>query len=108
MRKDYSELTLLIPLFPIFLLGMLPMLVFWLAGFAGLGIIGGLMIACGFAECLRATQEYNEHIVARGDLARPNQARHLSSLKSSLRWAKGLGGAGISMACIAIAGLHWN
>ena len=108
MRKDYPELGLLIPLFPIFLLGMLPLLVFPLAGFAGLGIIGGLMIGCGFAECLRATQEYNEHIVVRGDLARPHQARHLSSLKSGLRWAKGLGVAGVSITCIAIAGLYWN
>jgi hypothetical protein len=108
MRKDYPELGLLIPLFPISLLGMLPMLVFPLAGFAGVGIIGALMIACGFAEYLRATEEYNEHIVVRGDLARSNQARHLSSLKSGLRWAKGLVAAGVSIACIAIAGLYWN
>jgi hypothetical protein len=44
MRKDYSELVLLVPLFPIFLLGMLPMLLFPLLGFAGLAVIGALVI----------------------------------------------------------------
>ena len=47
MRKDYSELVLLVPLFPIFLLGVLPMLLFPLLGFAGLAVIGVLVIACG-------------------------------------------------------------
>ncbi len=65
MRKD-SELVLLVPLFPIFLLGMLPLLVFPLLGFAGLAVIGALMIACGFAECVRSMAEYNEHTIMRG------------------------------------------
>src|SRR5580693_8839713 len=103
MRKD-SELVLLIPLFPIFLLGMLPLLVFALVGFAGLAVIGALMIACGFAEYLRAMEEYNEHTIMRGYSARSDQARYLSSLKSGLRLAS-LGAAGVCTACIAIAGL---
>jgi hypothetical protein len=90
MRKD-SELVLLIPLFPIFLLGMLPLLVLPLVGLAGLAVIGVLMTACGFAEYLRAMEEYNEHTVMRGYSARSDQARYLSSLKSGLRLAKGLG-----------------
>ena len=64
MRKD-SELVLLVPLFPIFLLGILPLLVFPLVGL-GLAAIGALMIACGFAEYLRAMEEYNEHTIMRG------------------------------------------
>ena len=104
MRKD-SELVLLVPLFPIFLLGMLPLLVFPLLGFAGLAVIGALMIACGFAECVRSMAEYNEHTIMRGYSARSDQARYLSSLKSGLRLAKGLGAAGVCIACIAIAGL---
>jgi hypothetical protein len=104
MRKD-SELVLLVPLFPIFLLGMLPLLIFPLLGFAGLAVIGALMIACGLAECVRAMAEYNEHTIMRGYLARSDQARYLSSLKSGLRLAKGLGAAGVCIACIAIAGL---
>ena len=104
MRKD-SELVLLVPLFSIFLLGMLPLLVLPLVGFAGLAVIGVLMIACGFAEYLRAMGEYNEHTIMRGYSARSDQARYLSSLKSGLRLAKGLGAAGVCIACIAIAGL---
>ena len=92
MRKD-SELVLLIPLFPIFLLGMLPLLVL------------ALVIACGFAEYLRAMDEYNEHSIMRGYSARSDQARSLSSLNSGFRLAKGLGAAGVCIACIAIAGL---
>jgi hypothetical protein len=104
MRKE-SDLVLLIPLFPIFLPGMLPLLVLPLVGFAGFAVMGVLMIACGFAEYLRAMEEYNEHTIMRGYSARSDQARYLSSLKSGLRLAKGLGAAGVCMACIAIAGL---
>ena len=82
MRRD-SQLTLLVPLFPIFLLGMLPMLVFPLLGFAGLAVIGVLVI-------------------------RSDQGRHLSSLKSASRLAKGLTAAGVGIASIAIIGLYWN
>ena len=62
------------------------------------------MIACGFAEYLRAMAEYNEHTIMRGYSARSDQARYLSSLKSGLRLAS-LGAAGVCTTCIAIAGL---
>lgn len=104
MRKD-SELVLLLPLFPIFLLGMLPLLFLPLVGFAGLAVIGALMIGCGCAESMRAMAEYNEHTVMRGYSARSDQARYLSSLKSGFCLAKGLGAAGVCITCIAIAGL---
>ena len=107
MRK-HSELVLLFPLFPIFLLGLLPMLVFPFAGFAGLGIAGGLLIESGIAESLRVMTEHNERIIVRGHSGRSDQARHLSSFKSDLRWAKRLSAAGLSIACIAIAGLYWT
>jgi hypothetical protein len=62
---------------------MLPMLVFPLLGFAGLAVIGVLVI-------------------------RSDQGRHLSSLKSASRLAKGLTAAGVGIASIAIIGLYWN
>jgi hypothetical protein len=107
MRKD-SELALLVPLFSIFLLGMLPMLLFPLVGFAGLAVIGVLVIACGFGECLRAMAEYNEHVIVRRYLARSDQGRHLSSLKSASRLAKGFTAAGVGITSIAIIGLYCN
>jgi hypothetical protein len=54
---------------------------------------------------MRAMAEYNEHAIMRGYSARSDQARYLSSLKSGLRLAKGLGAAAVCTACIAIAGL---
>jgi len=108
MRKDYSELVLLVPLFPIFLLGMLPMLLFPLLGFAGLAVIGALVIACGFGEYVRAMAEYNEDVIVRGYLARSDHARHISSLKSASRLANGLIAAGVGIASIAIIGHYWN
>lgn len=105
MRKVYSELVLLGALFPIFILGVLPLLILPLIGFAGLAVIGVLMIACGSWECLRAMAEYSEHTIMRGYSGRSDQARHQSSLKSGLRLAKSLGTAGVCIACIAIAGL---
>ena len=106
MRRDYSELVLLVPLFPIFLLGMLPMLLFPLIGFAGLAVIGALVIACGFGEYSRVMGEYNEDVIVRGYLTRLDQSRHLSSLKSASRLAKGLIVAGVGLASFAIIGLY--
>jgi hypothetical protein len=108
MRKDYSELVLLVPLFPIFLLGVIPMLLFPLLGFAGLAVIGVLVIACGFGEYMRAMGEYNEDVIVRGYLARSDQDRHLSSLKSAFRFAKGFIASGVGIASSAIIGLYWN
>jgi hypothetical protein len=42
--------------------------------------------------------EYNEDVIVRGYLARSDQGRHLSSLKSASRLAKGLTAAGIGIA----------
>jgi len=44
----------------------------------------------------------------RGYLARSDQGRHLSSLKSASRLAKGLTAAGVGIASTAIIGLYWN
>ena len=66
------------------------------------------MIACGFGEYVRAMAEYNEHVIVRGYLARSDQGRHLSSLKSASRLAKGLTAAGVGIASTAIIGFYWN
>ena len=44
----------------------------------------------------------------RGYLARSDQGRHLSSLKSASRLAKGLTAAGVGIASTAIIGIYWN
>jgi hypothetical protein len=45
---------------------------------------------------------------ARGYLAKSDQGRHLSSLKSASRLAKGLTAAGVGIPSTAIIGLYWN
>ena len=52
--------------------------------------------------------EYNEDVIVRGYLTRSDQGRHLSSLKSASRLAKGFIAAGIGMVSIATIGLYWN
>jgi hypothetical protein len=44
----------------------------------------------------------------RGYLATSDQGRHLSSLKSASRLAKGLTAAGVGITSTAIIGLYWN
>src|SRR5262245_61479193 len=44
----------------------------------------------------------------RGCLARSDQGRHLSSLKSASRLTKGLTAAGVGIASTATIGLYWN
>ncbi|SIO49230.1 hypothetical protein SAMN05443247_06394 [Bradyrhizobium erythrophlei] len=44
----------------------------------------------------------------RSYFARSDQGRHLSSLKSASRLAKGLTAAGVGIASTAIIGLYWN
>ena len=44
----------------------------------------------------------------RGYIAKSDQGRHLSSLRSASRLAKGLTAAGVGIASIAIIGLYWN
>jgi hypothetical protein len=107
MRKT-PEMLLLAPLLPIYLLGMLPVLVFPLVGFTGLAIMGVLMTAGGFAERLRAMSEYSEHTVIRGYVAPSERASHLSTLKTSGRFATALNVVGVGMSFVGLAGLYWN
>ena len=107
MRRT-SEILLVVPLLPIFFLGMLPMLVFPLVGFTGLAITGVLMAAGGFAERLRAMNEYSEHTVIRGYVAPSERAFHLSTLKTSGRFATALNVVGVAVSFVGLAGLYWN
>jgi putative Mn2+ efflux pump MntP len=107
MRKS-SEVSLLMPLLPIFLIGMLPLLVFPRVGFTGLAIIGVLMVAGALAERVRAMSEYNEHTIIRGYVAPSEQASYLSTLKASGRVATALNVIGVGMILVGFAGLYWN
>lgn len=99
MRR-MSEMWLLLPLLPIFLLGMFPMLLFALLGFAGLVILGILMICVGLGDGLAAKSEFNQEIIVRGYAPRSERTIHASHLHSAIRFATvtGVSGAGLVIA----------
>ena len=65
MRRQ-SEALLLLPLLPIFLAGLFPMLILVLLGFAGLGLLGILLICAGLSDALDAHSDFNQHIIVEG------------------------------------------
>ena len=62
MRRQ-SETSLLIALLPVFAVGMFPILMIALLGFAGLALIGALLICAGLSDGLRANGDFNQEII---------------------------------------------
>ena len=86
MRKQ-SERLLLLPLLPIFVLGMFPVLLFCFMGFAGLGILGVLLICVGLGDGLHANSDFNRQVIVHGYARRSERAAHASSMHSANRFA---------------------
>ena len=63
MRSRTSESLIVLPLLPIFLVGLPPMLLVSFLGFAGLVILGVLLICVGLSGGLDANNEFNEEII---------------------------------------------
>src|SRR5205085_10170093 len=78
MRRQ-SETLLLVPLLPIFLAGIFPMLMIALLGFAGLALLGILLICAGLSDALDAHNDFNQHIIVKGYARRSEQAIHASN-----------------------------
>ena len=66
MRSRQSDSILLFPLLPIFLVGMFPDADDGLLGFAGLGLLGILLICAALTDALDANNDFNQHIVVEG------------------------------------------
>ena len=100
MRPRESETLLLLPLLPIFLLGVPPMLLISFLGFAGLVILGVLLICVGLAYGLEASSNFNQEIIVHGYARRSERTVQASTLHSAIRFAKlmGLAGAGFIVA----------
>jgi hypothetical protein len=86
MRRQ-SETLLLLPLLPIFLLGIFPMLLLVLLGFAGLIILGALLICAGLADGLEANRNFNREVIVHGYARRSERAVQASNLHSATRFA---------------------
>jgi hypothetical protein len=107
MRRQ-SEALLLLPLLPVFLVGVFPMLILALLGFAGLGLLGILLVCAGVFDALDANSNFNQHIIVEGYARRSEQAIHASNLHSAIRSATAMRIAGIVLIVTSICGLLYS
>src|SRR5258708_28076640 len=97
MRSRESDSIILLPLLPIFLAGLFPMLILALLGFAGLGLLGILLICAGLTDALEAHNDFNQHLIVEGYARRSVHAVHTSNLHSAIRSATTLRIAGAAL-----------
>jgi hypothetical protein len=102
MRSVKSETLLLLPLLPIFLIGVLPMLLFAFLGFAGIVLLGILLICAGLSCGLNANGDFSEQVIVHGYAGRSERAIGAANLHSAIRFALAIDGVG---AGLVIAGL---
>jgi MFS superfamily sulfate permease-like transporter len=103
--RQQSETSLLIALLPVFAVGMFPILMIALLGFAGLALIGALLICAGLSDGLRANGDFNQEIIVHGYAARSERAVHASSLHAAARFAMVMIAAGAALALAGLVGL---
>src|SRR6266849_1283283 len=102
MRSRGSETLLVLPLLPIFLVGVPPMLLLTFLGFAGLVILGVLLICVGLADGLEANSNYNQQVIVHGYARRSERGIQASNLHSAIRFATVMNvmGAGLAIAVL--------
>ena len=105
MRYRQSDSILLFPLLPIFLVGMFPVLMMALLGFAGLGVLGILLISAALTDALDANNDFNQHIVVEGYARGTERAIYASNLHSAIRSATAIIIAGIAFIVVSLCGL---
>ena len=76
----------MLPLLPIFLVGLPPMLLLSFLGFAGLVILGMLLICVGLSGGLDANNAFNEEVIVHGYARRSERALQASNLHSAIRF----------------------
>ena len=104
MRRQ-SDAWLLIPLLPIFLVGIFPMLLIAFLGFAGLGILGMLLICVGLAEGLEAHSDYNQQVIVHGHTRHSERTADTRNLHSGTRFATLMNVSGVGLIAAGILGL---
>jgi hypothetical protein len=106
MRRQ-SETLLLLPLLPIFFLGAFPMLLMFFLGFAGLILLGILMICVGLAEEVHASSHFNQQAIVGGYSPRSERAFYSSNLRSAVRFAMLMSVAGVGLVLTGSFGLFY-
>jgi len=99
---------LLVPLLPIFFVGLFPILILALLGFAGLGLLGILLICAGLSDALDANNDFNQHIIVEGYARRSEHAIHASNLHSAIRSATSMEVAGVVLIVASLCGLLYS
>jgi hypothetical protein len=104
MRRQ-SEALLLLPLLPIFFLGIFPMLLLAFLGFAGLVILGVLLICAGLADGLDANRNFNQEVIVHGYARRTERTVQASNLHSAIRFATLMDAVGAGLIIAGLFGL---
>jgi len=104
MRSRRSESLLLLPLLPIFLVGMPPMLLLSFLGFAGLVILGVLLICVGLSGGLDANSDFNEQVIVHGYARRSERGIQASNLHSAIRFATLMDVTGAGLIVVGLVG----
>jgi hypothetical protein len=105
MRRQ-SDAWLLIPLLPIFFAGIFPMLLIAFLGFAGLGILGMLLICVGLAEGLEAHSNFNQQIIVHGHTRRSQRTTDALNLRTTVRFATLMNLTGVGLIVAGLLGFY--
>ena len=107
MRSRGSESLLVLPLLPIFLVGLPPMLLLSFLGFAGLVLLGVLLICIGLSGGLEANNAFNEQVIVHGYARQSERAVQTSNLHSAIRFAIVMSAAGAGLIVAGLLGFFW-
>jgi hypothetical protein len=107
MPSREAQTFLLVPLLPIFLLGFFPMLMMAFLGFAGLAILGVLLICTGLSDGLEAHSQFNRQVIVGGYAPRSERAVDTSTLHSATRLATALNLTGAGFIVVGLFGLFY-
>ena len=97
MRSRESESFLLLPLLPIFLVGLPPMLLLSFLGFAGLVILGVLLVCVGLSGRLDANNDFNREVIVHGYARGSERTVQASNLHSAIRFASLMNATGAGL-----------
>jgi hypothetical protein len=100
MRSRESDTSLL----PIFLIGLFPMLMFALLGFAGLCLLGILLICAGLSDALDAHRQFNQHVIVEGFARRSEEVIYTSNLNFAIRSATAMRIGGLMLIIASVCG----
>jgi len=104
MRLRESETLLLLPLLPIFVIGVPPMLLLSFLGFAGLVILGVLLICVGLSDGLDANSNFNQEVIVHGYARRSERTIQASNLHSAIRFATVMNATGAGLIVVGLFG----